>query len=450
MMEVTLLEMLEAREKRAQKQQYLLERFSSTIICFTMNIAGPVKKTESIVRAFHVGCEKIQFHISEEQILYKEFIEEKTGCEAYYVVKKDAVSLKKICTAIEDESVLGRLFDMDVLDTNGMKLDRSTVNGKSRDCIVCGAVGRGCASRRLHSVAELQLATDKIIYEYFAREDSERIGAYATQSLLEEVFTTPKPGLVDCNNSGSHDDMNVFTFIASATSLQPYFVKCTRIGQNNQDLSYEELFKELQKEGLLAEQKMYASTNGVNTHKGAIYLFGLLCGAIGRCWSVEKPIASIESILDVNKKIAKVAMEETYKRLEDNATVKTTGEKLLKQNGISGVRGEAASGLLSVMEIALPIYESLKMEGLEQNKAGYITLLHLISNVIDTNLYSRGGEEGAQYAMELVKNLLSDSPNPKSFEVEKIDQLYIEKNLSPGGCADLLAVTYFVNKLKNS
>ena len=157
-----------------------------------------------------------------------------------------------------------------------------------------------------------------------------------------------------------------------------------------------------------------------------------------------------ESILDVNKKIAKVAMEETYKRLEDNATVKTTGEKLLKQNGISGVRGEAASGLLSVMEIALPIYESLKMEGLEQNKAGYITLLHLISNVIDTNLYSRGGEEGAQYAMELVKNLLSDSPNPKSFELEKIDQLYIEKNLSPGGCADLLAVTYFVNKLKNS
>ena len=83
MMEVTLLEMLEAREKRAQKQQYLLERFSSTIICFTMNIAGPVKKTESIVRAFHVGCEKIQFHISEEQILYKEFIEEfarEQGC----------------------------------------------------------------------------------------------------------------------------------------------------------------------------------------------------------------------------------------------------------------------------------------------------------------------------------------------------------------------------------
>ena len=448
MTEVTLLEMLEVREKRAYKQNELLKRYGSTIICFTMNIAGPIKISDSIIRAFKTGCDKIQYHISKEQIIYQEFVEEKTGCEAYFVINMDAVSVKKICTLIEDESKLGRLFDIDVIDSNGEKLDRSCVNGNSRDCIVCGASGRGCASRRLHSVVELQFATDKIIYEYFLNEDSNRIGTYVTQSLLEEVFTTPKPGLVDCNNSGSHKDMDVFTFITSATTLQSYFSECVRIGQELKNASISELFSKLQKEGILAEEKMLASTNGVNTHKGAIYLFGLLCGSIGRCWCVETPIASMEEILDINKQIAQVSIQKTCKRLENLSSAKTTGEKLIMEYGITGARGEAAEGLPSVMKIALPIYENLREKGIEQNRAGYITLLHLIVNVVDTNLYSRGGMDGMSYAMEQAKNLLSINKYPTISEVEHLNLLYVEKNLSPGGCEDLLAVTYFINKLK--
>ena len=218
MTEVTLLEMLDARERRAQKQQDLLQKFGSTLICFTMNIAGPIKISDAIIRAFREGCSKIRYRIPEDRMTHQELIEEKTGCEAYFVVNDDAIKVKEICASIEDETELGRLFDIDVIDSRGEKLDRNCVNGKSRDCIVCGATGRGCASRRLHTVAELQSATNQIIYNHFAKMDSEQIGGFAVQSLLEEVHTTPKPGLVDCNDSGSHKDMDLYT----VSTLQLY------------------------------------------------------------------------------------------------------------------------------------------------------------------------------------------------------------------------------------
>ena len=77
----------------------------------------------------------------------------------------------------------------------------------------------------------LQEAANGILTEHFAREDARRVAALAVQSLLDEVLTTPKPGLVDCRNSGSHKDMDIFTFSASAAALAPYFLECVQIGQ---------------------------------------------------------------------------------------------------------------------------------------------------------------------------------------------------------------------------
>lgn len=41
--EVTLAEILAAREARVGRQDYLRKRYGSTVISFTLNIAGPVK-----------------------------------------------------------------------------------------------------------------------------------------------------------------------------------------------------------------------------------------------------------------------------------------------------------------------------------------------------------------------------------------------------------------------
>ena len=437
-MEVTLQQMLAARESRVQLQQQLQRKFQCPVVCFTMNIPGPVKNTPLIRRAFHYGRQLLEGRLS--GVLHREIIDAPTGCEALYAVQEAAVKLKEICTEIEDSMPVGRLFDMDVLDIQGQKLDRNLVNGNSRNCIVCGASGRGCASRRLHKVEELQAAVSQILETHFWQMDREIIADLAVQSLLDEVNTTPKPGLVDRRNNGSHKDMDLAMFVASAEALRPYFLTCVRIGQETAGYSAEEVFEQLRREGLQAEQTMYRVTGGVNTHKGAIFTMGILCGGLGRLWSGDVPFADSALLLKECAKLAEVSVRKDFVK-----PPVTAGERLYQERGITGIRGELAAGLPSVWECSFPVFQSCLKNGYSPNDAGVIALLHLIAKVQDTNLYHRGGAEGAAWAAAAAGALL---PDPSREEVEALDDAYIRRNLSPGGCADLLAATYFLHKLE--
>lgn len=440
-MEVTLQDMLEARENRVLRQQRLQREWKQPLICFTMNIPGPVKNSPLIRRAFGHGCRLLEARLP--SILHREVIDEMTGCEGMYVVGADPVEVKRICTGIEDETPLGRLFDMDVLSTDGNKLDRSLVSGKSRDCIVCGAPGRGCASRRLHPAAELQKASNAIMEAHFFPLDRERIALLAMQSLLDEVNTTPKPGLVDRRNNGSHRDMTLATFAASAEALRPYFAQCVTIGHETKDLAPAETFLKLRRAGIHAEQTMYQATGGVNTHKGAIFTMGILCGSLGRLWTGDAPIAQTQLLLNECARVAAVSLKEDFSRL-DGAPA-TAGERLYMTRGITGIRGEAAAGLPSVARCALPAFQACLAKGYSRNDAGAVTLLHLIAAVADTNLYHRGGDEGAAWAAKEAAALMAA---PTMARIEALDDAFIQRNLSPGGCADLLAVTYFLSALE--
>ena len=438
--EVTLTEILNAREKRALKQKELIKKYNSPLICFTMNIAGPVKVTPLIERAFSEGMSLLKSALPVDKILSLESEICATGCEAMISVDADASSLKKMCVNIEEGSHLGRLFDMDVLATDGKKLERQGERG----CIICGKEGRGCASRRVHGVKELQRATVSIIHEYFKQRDREKISALATQCLIEEARTTPKPGLVDGRNSGSHTDMNIVTFIKSANALAPYFYNCVKLGQETRDLSPDEVFKKLRKEGLSAEKLMYDATGGVNTHKGAIYSLGIICGAVGRLWTSEKPIAETGKILFMCAELVGKSTKEDFEKIDSS----TAGGRLFLKYGLRGIRGEVADGFPSVTKLSLPVYEEALKKGMSSNEAGVLALIHLISNVDDTNLYSRGGKDAMEYAKNSARELLTKSPCPAREEIEDMDDKFIEKNLSPGGCADLLAVTYFLREIK--
>lgn len=445
MQEVTLTQMLEARESRALEQQRLLLQYRKPLVCFTMNIPGPVKDTPLIRRGFAFGCDALQCRLPKARVLYAASQCAVTGCEAMYVVDMDALSLKRLCTAIEDEPPLGRLFDMDVLDAQGNKLDRDMVGGGGRNCIVCGAAGRGCASRRSHSVAQLQSAARRILGEHFAREDAKRIGTLAVQSLLEEVCTTSKPGLVDRRNSGSHRDMDIFTFMASAAALAPYFHSCAEIGIQTAACPPEETFLKLRTAGLQAEQDMYRATEGVNTHKGAIFTMGILCGAAGRLWTPEG-IWDPDALFREVSAMTKAAMEEDLRRSGGD----TAGQRLYLRRGISGIRGEAAQGLPAVEKIGLPVYRDCLSRGLDRNAAGAVTLLHLIAGVTDTNMLSRGGETGAAEGAAWASRLIENGRIPTMAQIEELDDRFIRRNLSPGGCADLLAAVYFMEGLENA
>lgn len=443
MCQVTLNQMLQAREDRALEQQRLLARYGKPLISFTMNIPGPVKDTALIRRGFAWGQEALNCRIPGARILHRQERRGITGCEALYVVDMEPAALKSLTVLIEDDTPLGRLFDMDVLDARGRKLDREDAGGRSRDCIVCGQPGRGCASRRSHSVSQLQEAVNRILREHFAGEDARRLGAFAVQSLLEEVSTTPKPGLVDLRNCGSHRDMDTRTFQASAAALGPYFVQCAEEGMRSSKAPAGETFARLRPAGRLAEQTMYRATGGVNTHKGAIFTLGILCAAAGRLWRPESGSWETEPLLREVSAMTALAMEADFRRGGGD----TAGQRLYAAGGVRGIRGEVAQGLPSLRDLGLPVYRRLRGRGLDQNDAGAVTLLHLIAGVEDTNLLSRGGVRGAAAGKRWAQELIEGGRIPSMEEIRALDDRFIRENLSPGGCADLLAAIYWLEKI---
>ena len=221
------------------------------------------------------------------------------------------------------------------------------------------------------------------------------------------------------------------------------FKKCVQIGQETAPLPPEETFPLLRAAGLKAEKTMFSATGGVNTHKGAIYTLGILCGSVGRLWSAEKPIADSNGILTECANIVRTSVPADLVA----AKGKTAGEQLYLKYGIRGIRGEVAEGLPSVRNIGLPRFGQFLANGFSENDAGAYTLLHLIANVADTNLYKRGSEAGAQWAAKAASELLSATKYPSIQQMEALDDEFIARNLSPGGCADLLAATYFLQKL---
>jgi holo-ACP synthase/triphosphoribosyl-dephospho-CoA synthase len=420
---ITLQEILQAREERVLLQKRLLQQYGCPLVCFTMNIAGPVKTSPLIEWGFRSGLAALRKALPwplQEEVRYLA-----TGCEAYLSVQMPAEMLKELCVQIEEATPLGRLFDMDVLDTDGQKLQRKTERG----CLVCGKPGRACAARRLHSVEELQAATEQIL-----------VAELAVESLLAEANATPKPGLVDRNNNGSHKDMCLQTFVASANALRPYFSECVAIGQQTAQQTPQDTFRHLRLSGIRAENAMLESTGGVNTHKGAIFTLGILCGCIGRLSTYE-----ISAILAEAALMGKAAEEDFAL-----ATGDTAGERLYLQRKLRGIRGEVADGLPSVAQIGLPMLHQALAQGLTEEQAAACALLYLIAHVEDTNLYHRGGEEGVAFARKAVQTLLMQDPFPTEEMIKTLDNAFIERNLSPGGCADLLAATLFLHNLKKA
>ena len=131
-----------------------------------------------------------------------------------------------------------------------------------------------------------------------------------------------------------------------------------------------------------------------------------------------------------------------------NVSGNTAGERMYIELGSMGIRGEVASGFRSVQNVSLPVYRSFLDNRQSKNDAGVITLLHLIANVDDTAIYNRGGIDGLKFAKEYAKKLLENKKIPTKDLIEEMDEMFIQKNLSAGGSADLLAVTYFIYEIE--
>lgn len=288
------------------------------------------------------------------------------------------------------------------------------------------------------------------ISKTLANHIAEDIGKKAYCALLEEVYTTPKPGLVDLYSNGAHSDMDVHTFERSAQALYPWFVQMAMQGYSFFGTP-EELFLEIRKTGLEAEKAMYTATNGVNTHKGLIFTLGIFCAAAGRCSREYQRRVTLQKLIDMEQqmtsRILGLELLEIMERSSKSGTISTNGERNLLEYGASGIRGEAIQGYPSVIKLALPVLCQGMAEKRNRNKVKLQTLFTLMSSIQDSNILSRGNPEVLKQVQKEANDFLKKggaySENALQ-ELMKMDKEYIRRNISAGGCADLLATVIFL------
>ncbi|MFZ6645270.1 triphosphoribosyl-dephospho-CoA synthase MdcB [Undibacterium sp. TJN25] len=264
----------------------------------------------------------------------------------------------------------------------------------------------------------------------------------AMRSLYGELQLYPKPGLVSPVDNGSHDDMTASTFVRSLFSLRHYFTDISLAGMRAAP------FSELKQLGIRAEQRMLRATGGINTHRGAIFALGMLAAATAYCWARQ-------SILDPAS--IRAALQQQW----GGALALHTGVPLGQSHGAlaaaryaaGGAREEAAMGFPSVFDIALPRLRTALDAGRSWEEAQIDALFALIAHISDTNLYHRGGAEGAALARQIAQAFLDAgaSANPEWRQrAIQAHQLFVRHRLSPGGAADLLAAACLLHHCTDS
>lgn len=234
----------------------------------------------------------------------------------------------------------------------------------------------------------------------------------AIRCLELEATTYPKPGLVSRFDTGSHADMDIDTFRRSASAIRPYFAALADAGASGCGMA------RLRTIGLEAEAAMLAATGGINTHRGAIFGLGLLCAAAGQGDRATSLGATVACLWGADA---------------------ADGPR---RYGAGGARLEAARGFPSVYQIGLPALRSGDGEA-----ARVHACFALIAAVEDTNLLHRGGLAGLHFAQRAAQDFLDEGGVGRSdwrARALAVHRAFVARRLSPGGTADLLAMSLFV------
>lgn len=454
---VSLSEILDAREKRVQIQRELLSVYPQTLISFTLNIPGPVKVFPLTVLAYEAGLGLISSSVPAlgGKILKTINNRKNTGYEAFFCVNLPPEKIKEQLCFLEERHPLGRIFDFDVLDYRGEKFSRQALGYKERTCLLCGRPAFLCGRSRTHTVRELLEKEIQLMEDFFSERMANHIGLLMQKALFYEVNTSLKPGLVDRLHNGSHKDMERGDFMKSAYALTPYFIQCARAGLDFSPSSQspKQLFSTLRTLGKQAELTMLQATKGVNTHKGMIFSGGIFSCLAGWYFSqkgFEDNFSSpgFLSFLELHAQKLLTGLLEDYKELAFRPA-KTHGERLYQKYGVAGIRGEASAGFPHVLKKGLPIFEDAEKKGYSLNQCGLLSLLYYISSVEDSNLMIRGGFLRAKKIQEQLCAFLERTSFKEWLEVLKpLDSYFVSQNISPGGSADMLALTYFLYFLK--
>ena len=271
-----------------------------------------------------------------------------------------------------------------------------------------------------------------------ASAEDRRLADLAVAALHDELKAYPKPGLVSPIDSGAHADMDFALMTRSADALLPAFARLAAAGRERR--TFEAALRPL---GIEAESAMLAATGGINTHRGAIFSMGLFVAAAARA----REAGGGATPEDIRAAILENWGDALSIHEARGGSASSHGGEVLRRTGRAGARREAAMGFPSVFGAAIPAYRAARNTGLDGNAMSVHTLFALMEAVDDSTVLFRGGIEGGSFVRDSARAFLADGGCLRAnwFErAEKLHRAFTERNVSAGGCADLLACTLFV------
>ena len=292
------------------------------------------------------------------------------------------------------------------------------------------------------------------------------IAHLATQALQAELDTTPKPGLVDKDNNGAHRDMDHALMQLSINTLHPYFVRLAFLGFADTLPSH----TVIRDAGIEAEKAMLEATNGVNTHKGALFSMGL--AVVAAAYEEKKAAANKEERGKEREEEYLSSLQLTIKALAASFpdTSGTHGSKAKQlSNGTTTIKGaldNAREGYEKLFAEWLPFYNERRKS--HDAHALHKTLLRIMCDLDDTNVIYRTNVVTAEEVKQEARALLASFEEAYAAEdkekcasaieekcasaellaLKDMDRRYTERNISPGGAADMLSLTVFIGSIQ--
>jgi holo-ACP synthase CitX len=327
--------------------------------------------------------------------------------------------VKRATVDLEASLPAGRLVDLDVYDPTGCQIDRAAVHLPARPCLLCGRPAGECIRHSRHMTADLSAAADRILVHVFASS--------LIAGARRELELTPKPGLVDRLDCGSHPDLSFDSMSRSIDLLPAYFEELL-------DLSDPLDLGACVAAGVRAERRMI-ETVGANAHKGYIFLSGLtlLAAATGAGPDGLRHQASVLA--------GRILAPRLAPEVRDRSDAPSHGARIRSDHAVGGIYREALLGLPSVFDAGLPVLAGARVLS---PYLDHRLMAVLMQTVEDTTAVHRCGLAGLARLQSdgiRLQRLIDDGGDPRSW-LAKLNADYRRLNLTMGGVADCMALCF--------
>ncbi len=426
------LKILEDREKKIQVIHEKMNSTSNFFITIKGNICGEDKniKITNILTSLYLNEVLKSFNV----LSYDQYSSYDGN---YYLVEisdKNPVEVKKKLIYLESIKI-GRFIDLDLYSNNQFKsISRKDLNLPSRLCIICNNNYNICLREKKHSKEEVVSKSIKLVKSYLV----DTLVNYTVDSLKSEINAHPKFGLVTKKSNGKHKDMDYNTFLVSIEAIKPYLYEYAKEGFTLNNST----FNKLREIGKNAESAMLRKTNGINTYKGVIFLFGLLLPSIVDVIYNKKSFDQVKE----NIKFLSRDILDDFKNLKYKNDL-TYGEEIYIKYGITGIRGVAKSGI----DIAFVLLEKFIYDESDENTLVINILMNVMILTDDTVILHNKPIEILDYVKRKIAYIISIGGCNSEEGIKEINTFTkkcIELNISPGGSADLVSIILTLIKVK--